>query len=95
MGQRRRARERALQMLFQIDLTGSSPREVFDQFWAGQEAASEVRVFAERLVLGVAGERRGLDVAISGSASNWRCLSGNPTARSRRWPARSRWATNW
>ena len=72
MGQRRRARECALQMLFQIDLTGTSPQDVFRDFWAAQDAGDETRRFAERLVLGVADGRRSLDEAIAASATNWR-----------------------
>ena len=29
-------------MLFQIDLTGSPPAEVFDQFWANRETGEEI-----------------------------------------------------
>ena len=72
MGQRRRARECALQMLFQIDLTGTTPPDVFGTFWTGQEAGEDVRAFAERLVLGVTHEVRALDRAITVSATNWR-----------------------
>lgn len=72
MGQRRRAREFALQMLFQIDLTGSEPAEVYREFWTGQEAGADLRTFAERLVEGVHRERRRLDAVITGSAENWR-----------------------
>lgn len=59
-------------MLFQIDLTGTTPPDVFGTFWTGQEAGEDVRAFAERLVLGVTGERRALDRAIAVSATNWR-----------------------
>jgi N utilization substance protein B len=59
-------------MLFQIDLTGTSPPDVFGTFWSGQEAGEDVRVFAARLVLGVTGELRALDRAIAVSATNWR-----------------------
>ena len=72
MGQRRRAREHALQMLFQIDLTGVSPRDVFHDFWADHTTASEVRGFAEELVLGVYGDRRELDRWIIGASEHWR-----------------------
>ena len=72
MGQRRRSRECALQMLFQIDLTGGSAPDVFREFWAGQETGATIRAFAEDLVLGVVGRRRGLDAVLSGSAENWR-----------------------
>lgn len=72
MGQRRRAREHALQMLFQIDLTGAAPQEVFRDFWQDQAIAGELREFAEALVLGVHGRRAELDRWISGSAEHWR-----------------------
>ena len=72
MGQRRRAREYALQMLFQVDLTGSSPREVFGHFWHGQDAGEPVRSFAERLVLGVTESQSEMDRWIAESAENWR-----------------------
>ncbi len=72
MGQRRRAREYALQMLFQLDLAGGLPEEAFPQFWASQEPDPEVRSFAERLVRGVAGAREALDEVIGGSTEHWR-----------------------
>ena len=72
MGHRRRAREFALQMLFQIDLTGVVPRQVFDQFWGIHDAEAEERSFAESLVLGVIGRGDELDGLISAAARNWR-----------------------
>jgi len=72
LGQRRRARERALQMLFQLDLAGGSPDEVFEPFWEGQETDDEGRVFAERLVRGVTAEKARLDRTIAAAAENWR-----------------------
>ena len=72
MGQRRRAREHALQMLFQIDLTGGTPEQVFRQFWTGHETQETTRDFTERLVLGVHGEQRELDRMIAESSENWK-----------------------
>jgi N utilization substance protein B len=72
MGRRRKAREYALQMLFQIDLTDAAPQLVFDQFWSNQEAEPDEREFAERLVQGVVAQRRELDRYIVGAADNWR-----------------------
>lgn len=72
MGQRRRAREYALQMLFQLDLAGGLPEEAFPMFWESQEADAEVRTFAERLVRGVVGARAELDEVIGGSTEHWR-----------------------
>jgi len=59
-------------MLFQADLTGSSPEEVFREFWSGHEVDDDVRAFAERLVSGVLEHRAALDAVVSESAENWR-----------------------
>ena len=72
MGQRRRAREFALQMLFQLDLTGTEPEELIEPFWRGIEADDDVRTFAEELLRGVAAERDELDRRIVAAADNWR-----------------------
>ena len=72
MGQRRRAREFALQMLFQIDLTGNAPRDVFPLFWSTREVEDDLREFAQALVLGVMSHREQLDEVIGGSADHWR-----------------------
>ena len=59
-------------MLFQIDLTGASPAEVFRTFWVDQTGEEDIRTFAESLVEGVVVERTKLDAVIAGSAENWR-----------------------
>ncbi len=59
-------------MLFQMDVAGEPPEEIFGEFWAGQAASTELRSFAEELVRGVARERRFLDNVVAGSAENWR-----------------------
>ncbi len=72
MGQRRRARECALQMLFQIDLTGGAPRDVFEQFWATQPVGEDLQAFSETLVEGVGRELVLLDGAIASASEHWR-----------------------
>jgi N utilization substance protein B len=59
-------------MLFQIDLTGVAPRQVFEEFWVNQEASSESRAFTEGLVLGVTTEQQNLDEMIGSAAEHWR-----------------------
>ena len=59
-------------MLFQIDVAGGTPVEIYPEFWREHEVEDEVRSFAEQLVEGVARERERLDVMIAGAASNWR-----------------------
>ncbi len=72
MGQRRRAREFALQMLFQIDLTETPPPEVFPGFWNARSAEEDTRRFAQELVDGVVGQRERLDDVIARAAEHWR-----------------------
>ena len=59
-------------MLFQMDVAGGPPEEVFSQYWTGQQAPPDLRSFAEDLVRGVARERLSLDNVIAGSAEHWR-----------------------
>lgn len=74
MGERRRGRECALQMLFCLDLGGGQPAEVAQGFWTQQEGASspEVAAFAERLTRGVAAERAEIDRQIAAAIEHWR-----------------------
>jgi N utilization substance protein B len=72
VGQRRRAREHALQMLFQIDLTCAEPVEVFREFWSERQVAPDMRAFSETLVLGVVARRDELDAWIGSTADHWR-----------------------
>ena len=59
-------------MLFQIDLTGVRPEDVFREFWINREAPEEMRAFAEQLVWGVHGKQTETDRLIAGSAEHWR-----------------------
>ena len=59
-------------MLYQIDQTGISSREVFPQFWAAAESVEAIQTFAEQLVLGVIAQRDELDKLINNLAKHWR-----------------------
>ena len=59
-------------MLFQIDMAGGAPSEIYPHFWKEHEAETEVKSFAEGLVEGVMRERAALDGIIAGSAEHWR-----------------------
>ena len=72
MGKRRRARECAVQMLFQIDLSGVEPTEVYAQFWEAHDMETDVRAFSQELVDGVYAARDRLDAKIGAAAKRWR-----------------------
>jgi N utilization substance protein B len=72
MGSRRRARELALQMLFENDVTGTAPEEMFRHFEDWQDAGKTTREYARQLVIGTLDHRDELDRLISKQADNWR-----------------------
>ena len=71
---RRKAREYALQMLFQLDFNAEAPGEVFfASFWQplDENESSSVREFAERIVRGTVEHKEQIDSAIRRYAENW------------------------
>jgi N utilization substance protein B len=70
---RTKARERALQALYQIDVAAEGIDEALARFWRSFEPVErEVMSLAEALVRGVAAHRRAIDVAIEEVSTNWR-----------------------
>jgi len=72
VGHRRRSREYALQILFQLDLAASPVDGVLRSFWADREADEELRLFTERLVHGVIDDREAIDRRIAETSEHWR-----------------------
>lgn len=73
-GERRRGREAALQLLYQIEFTGDGSRGVREQYWSDRdeaEADPASRELAERIVAGVEAGRTTLDERIETAADNW------------------------
>ena len=68
MTKRRRAREFALQLLFQYEFTGKSS---FADFWESKNVSGEVRDYAESLVLGTVEHKGELDSIIERAAEHW------------------------
>ena len=70
---RTKARERALQALYQIDVAAEGIDEALARFWRSFEPVErEVMTLAEALVRGVAKHRRHIDEEIERVSSNWR-----------------------
>lgn len=80
MGQRRKSREIALQMLYQMEMTAESPGDVIDLYKElalnGSDENPEIpetaRPFAEHLVNGVHFHRERIDNMIVAASDNWR-----------------------
>ena len=73
MGSRTRARECALQALFQLDASGGTAEAALvDLFAHFEEAAADERRFADQLVRGVAAEKGTIDEIIQRYSQNWK-----------------------
>ncbi len=72
MGSRRQARELALQLLYQTELTGADPADMQCHSEAWQGAPQGVREFADELLCGVIAHREEIDDNLSRQTSHWR-----------------------
>ncbi len=72
MGKRRRAREMALQMLYQRDIGGSSLEQIFDSFETGGANDGTSLAHAHALVTGTVEQGEAIDDLIRDHAENWR-----------------------
>ncbi|MCC6129478.1 MAG: transcription antitermination factor NusB [Acidobacteria bacterium] len=71
-GKRRKARELALQLLYQNDLAGTEPREMFALTEEFEKAAPDVQEYASRLLLGTLEHREEIDARLSERSEHWR-----------------------
>ena len=72
MGNRRRGRQRAVQVLYEWELTGRSIDVVLEMFWRARQEPDEVREFAESLARGTADRAEHIDALIDHQSANWR-----------------------
>ena len=80
MASRRRAREFALQALYEVDISGAAIERALEDLWAGQldgelsarPAEAEEITFATRLAVGVDRRKAEVDALIEGASLNWR-----------------------
>ncbi len=69
---RRKAREYALQLLFQLDIRKEKPSlTLFKRFWTDEEPDVEVRAFAEEIVKGTFKHLRAINARVLACAKNW------------------------
>lgn len=74
MRKRTRARELAMQVLYQLDITRDNPEACLDGFWnsyPGEDLDDAVKNFTAELVKGVTDNLKALDKEISAYAANW------------------------
>ena len=71
MASRSRARQYAVQMLYQLRITEFDIDDVQDKFWAREKADKKTQGFANELVEGVLDFATDLDLEIAAYAKNW------------------------
>ena len=72
MGARRKARELALQMLYQYDLSANPPAQIVETFEELQKSKPNTREFAVKIFNGTVENLAKLDEMIAAQADNWR-----------------------
>ncbi|HMK50647.1 MAG TPA: transcription antitermination factor NusB [Thermodesulfovibrionales bacterium] len=69
---RRKAREYALQLLFQVDFTKRElERKDLEEFWSGRKEPREIKEFSEKLVKGTLEHLDEIDRVIEKFTENW------------------------
>ncbi len=71
MHQRRKAREIALQVLYELDVLDIDATEAIAIFWNYFGAPEESRKFSTLLIEGTCGKKEEIDSLISSSSDNW------------------------
>jgi N utilization substance protein B len=72
MGQRRKARECALQILFQFEFNAGDPMALVKVYWEHQKASPEVRNYGTWIVEAIIAHGEDIDRAIQSASKNWR-----------------------
>jgi N utilization substance protein B len=72
MASRHKAREYALQILYQAEATAAHAAEVVPQFWREPDVPPEVRGFAERLAIGTSDSLAEIDPLLRDRLAHWR-----------------------
>lgn len=72
MGHRRRARECALQLLYELEFHEHEVDEVLADYWQNHRINEEVKEYTEWLVRGVVSRLSAIDAAIQSVSTNWR-----------------------
>ena len=71
MGSRRKAREKALQILFQLDFRDDGIEKICEEFWDENRVGDKVREFADKLARGTHANLDTIDRLIGSTAEHW------------------------
>ena len=72
MGKRKKSRELALQVLYQIEMSKGDAEENFDLFWWHFTPSDELKEFSQKIVKGVCQHKEDIDTLIEEYSEHWR-----------------------
>ncbi len=72
MGRRRKARESALQILFQREFNTANVEKTISQFWEERRASEEIKEYSAWLVKGILSHQKKIDSLIQSISNHWR-----------------------
>jgi N utilization substance protein B len=72
MGQRRKAREDTLRILFRLEFENKQIKKTLDQYWKSKKASEEIKEYSSWLVNGVISDQAKIDNIIQQVSEHWR-----------------------
>lgn len=72
MGQRHKARECALQILFELEFDNSDPEKTIREYWQNKKASPQIKEYTNWLVQGIVAQQKKIDSLIQSSSEHWR-----------------------
>ena len=81
MGHRRKGREFALQILYQLEMSQEEPKRVYANFWQSQPASEDIVAFTTHIVDGTYRNLKEIDALIEKHATHWKLSRMNSVDR--------------
>jgi N utilization substance protein B len=72
MGRRRKARESALQILFELEFNNTQLEKTLCEYWENRAASEAVNEYANWLVKGITSHQQEIDKIVQSTSKHWR-----------------------
>jgi N utilization substance protein B len=72
MGQRRKAREETLRILFRLEFENTHAEKTLNQYWENKKASEEIKEYSNWLVNGIISNQTKIDNIIQQVSEHWR-----------------------
>ena len=72
MGQRRKAREETLRILYRLEFDNRPVEKTLDQYWKNKKSLPSIREYSTWLVNGIISDQKKIDTIIQDASEHWR-----------------------